>query len=526
MQITAQTNRRPWILFILLVLFSCTQEISDTGFLDEEDLLFSIATYIEENQADYERFWKMIEVTGSFDALNAYNPGGEGFTFFLPTDEAVDNFLAQSEEYPNFETLLQDPGFCMQLIQYHLVNKSIRSTELPYGVLPDSTVSGDYLTISIEVTEDTSIYKVNSLAAILERNIEVSNGYIHVVDHMLEPIIFSSYEWLLNNPQFSIMASLFDATGLKDTMGVYRRSPTGALVENTYTLLAEPDSIYSRAGIMDLDDLNERFGTPGMEPDNPDNGLYQFAAYHILEGVYFLDAMDGSRNYNTYALAPVAINSGYDIKINTGADTFQIISSATDTAYIDYILPLYEHSNINTKTGAIHAIDEVMEFYVPQISDNYFQFFEEPEILAARLVPGTYEYVDKDLFQYLTWEGPDEIVYYKSASTEEKASNKDYIFIKGDFTIDYVVPKVLPGIYQMRLQAEATYAENATIEVFLDGKKMGSNFNLTSGGSATWPYYNIKVGIVEFTRYEEHTVSIQTLIPGEFKWDFIGFIPN
>ena len=167
-----------------------------------------------------------------------------------------------------------------------------------------------------------------------------------------------------------------------------------------------------------------------------------------------------------------------------------------------------------------------MEFYVPAISANYFQFYEESEILIARLVPGTYEYVDKELFKYITWEGPDEISYYKSSGTEEKASNKDYLFIKGEFSIEYVIPKVLPGIYEMRLQAEATYAENATIEIYLDGKKMGSNFNLTSGGSSTWPYYQFKLGIVEFTNYEAHTISIQTLIPGEFKWDFVAFVPN
>ncbi len=526
MQTLIRTNRWLWIPLILLVLFSCKQELSDTGFFDEEDLLFSIATYIEENQEEYERFWRIVEVTGSFDALNAYNPGGEGFTFFLPTDAAVDNYLAQSADYPDFEMLLGNPGFCMQLVQYHLVNKSIRSTEFPYGALPDSTASGDYLTISIEVTEDTSIYKVNNIAAITERNIEVSNGYVHVVDQMLEPINYSSYEWLQNNPQFSIMASMFEATGIKDSMGYYRTTASGEIVKNRYTVLAEPDSIYSRAGIEDFNDLNERFGTPGLEPDNPANGLYLFAAYHILEGSYFLDAFVGSRNYNTFTLAPVAINSGYDIKINTGVDTFQIITTATDTSYINYILPLYDLSNINTKNGAIHAINEVMEFFIPEISVRYFQFFEEPEILSARKVAGTYEFVDKDLFQYISWEGPDEITYYKSFSTDEKANSGDYIFIEGEFIINYVVPKVLPGLYEMRLRTEATYPGNATIEVYLDGKKMGSNFNLTSGGTAAWPYYTIKTGIVEFTRYEEHTISIQTLIPGEFKWDWVAFFPK
>ncbi len=526
MRTIARTDKCLWVLLILWGFVSCTPELSDTGFFDEEDLLFSIASYIEENQDDYSEFWKIIEVTNSFDALNSYNPDGEGFTFFLPTDAGIDQYIANSMTYSSLDDLLADPQFCMALVRYHLVNKAIRSTELPYGVLPDSTASGDYLTIGIEVTEDTSIYRVNNLAAISERNIEVSNGYIHVVDQMLEPIVFSSFDWLLNNPQFSIMASMFELTGLKDTMGIYRTSPDGVLTKNAYTVLAEPDSIYLKAGIENIDDLVQLYGTPGMEADDPKNGIYQFAAYHILEGVYFLDGMTGSRNYNTYAVAPVTITSGYDIEINIGVDTFQTIYSENDTTYIDYILPLYNHSNINTKTGAIHAINQVMEFFVPNIKPVYFQFYEEPEIYEVRNISGTYEFVDKDLFHYITWEGPDEIVWFKSSGSELKSSNGDYLEIDGDFTLDYVIPKVLPGVYEMQLRVEATYARNSTIEVFLDGNKIGSNYNLTSGGTTTNPYYTIKLGIVEFTRYEEHTIGIQSLIPGRFNWDWVSFIPK
>ena len=192
MQSTIRTKRWTVIPLILITLFSCTQEMSDTGFFDEEDLLYSIAEYIEANQDEYGQFLEIVRSAGSFDALHAYNPGGLGFTLFLPTDEAVDRYISRNDDYPDFEALVNDASFCMILVQYHLVNRTIRSNEFPYGALPDSTASGDYLTITIEVIEDTTIYRVNNLAAVTKRNIEVSNGYVHVVDNMLEPIYLIS----------------------------------------------------------------------------------------------------------------------------------------------------------------------------------------------------------------------------------------------------------------------------------------------------------------------------------------------
>jgi len=516
-----------WMLIplVLITFFSCTQELSDTGFFDEEDLLYSVAEYIEANQDQFGKFLEISRSAGSFDALHSYNPWGLGFTLFLPSNEAVDDYISRSEDYQDLESLVQDPSYCMTLVQYHLVNRSIRSNEFPYGALTDSTASGDYLTITIEVTEDTSIYRVNNQAAVTERNIEVSNGYIHVVDYMLDPISFSSYDWLADNPSFSIMASLFETTGLKDTMGIFKESGTGLWVKNTYTVLAEPDSIYARAGIENLQQLIEKVGTPGKEPDDPENALYQFAAYHILDGIHFLDNMK-TKIYNTYAQAPISVKSGYDIQFNTGVDTFQMIITETDTSYIDYILPLYNHSNINTKNGAVHAINQVMEFFIPKISPVYLQFYEEPEINSIKNIPGTYPFADKDLFYFISWDGPDEIGYFKSSTAIASVSDNDYLFINGDFSIDYVIPKILPGSYTLGIKAASISPRNATVEVYLDGNKIGSNYNLTQGGTAEKPFQIYDVAVVEFTGYEEHTVSIHSLIPGDFKWDFVSLVPK
>jgi uncharacterized surface protein with fasciclin (FAS1) repeats len=522
MQTTVTTIKNIIFGLGLLMLSSCLPEISDTGYIDEEE--FSISEFLDENQDIYSKFREIVIVAGQHSALNAYNPWGDGFTLFLPDDKAVDRYIAGTDKYGSFNQLLEDVSFCNSLVLYHLVNKSIRSVEFPFGALPDSTASGDYLAISFEVTEDTSIYKVNNSASITVRDIEVNNGIVNEIDNVLEPIVFSSFDWLKNNPDFSIISGLFEITNLKDTMGVYVLNSDGVQLKNTYTILAEPDSIYRRNGISDLNDLIERYGTPGLDPENKENGLYQFAAYHILEGQYYLDAFEGSRNYNTYSSAPVAINAGISIRINTGVDTFNIVVSDENAIYITYIEPFYTLSNINTKSGVIHLINQVMEYYVPSRSKRTFQFLEDPLILSSSKNAGTYEFVDPEAFTKLHWEDADRLVYEKF-STDIKAMGNDYIMVEGDFLIEYTLPKIMQGVYEISLRIEATNPNNANIQLYVDGQKVGSNFDLTSGGTSSWPFFTLIAGTIEFSSYETHTVTIKSLIPGILKWDAITLTP-
>jgi uncharacterized surface protein with fasciclin (FAS1) repeats len=525
MRLMKWINRIILLAGLILLLVSCEKQHDDTGFFTED--MLSISTFLEQHGDEYSIFWQIVEKTGMYHALNAYNPSGDGFTLFLPTDEAFERYFQESDAYHNPGELLNDAPFCAILGRYHLVNKSIRTTEFPFGALSDSTATGDYLTIGIDISGDTAQYRVNNVARLIVHDIELTNGYIHVIDHVLEPIVYSSFEWLKNHSGYSILSGAMEMTGLSQKMGIYRISQTGEQVKNRYTVLAEHDSIFERKGIRSLDDLIGRYASPGLEPDDPENSLYQFTAYHLLEGAYFLDAFSDTRNYNSFAYSPVYISAGLDIKINKGVDTFGIVIIATDTTWIDYIGMFYQESNINTKNGPIHLIDQVMEYFVPRRTVRVFEFLEDPLILEKGKVAGTYPFVDPELFEVLRWEGPEEILYVKkSSSSGEKASYRDYLQIEGNYNIYYTMPEILPGVYKLQLRTDATYPENATVEVYLDGKKIGSNFNLTSGGTANNPYNIFVIGSVELNAYTEHTIRIKTLIPGRMIWDYVRFEPK
>ncbi|MDX9882114.1 MAG: fasciclin domain-containing protein [Prolixibacteraceae bacterium] len=512
------------LLFTLqgMILFSCEGPVEEKSFYDRD--IFTITDFIELNKEKYSCFWKIIETAQLKDPLTAYNPHGDGFTLFLPTDEAFEQFIVSRKIYSSFEQMLEDVDYVRLLGRYHLVNKSFNTNEFPYGALPDTTASGDFLTIGFSSSVDSTYYKVNNTAQVEIPNIQAANGYIHVVGGVLDPIAYDSFEWLSKNEGFSILSELFETTGLNDTMGIYRHTQNGQLIKNRYTVLAEHDSIYHRNGINSIDDLLNKYGTVGLPATDPDNELYQFAAYHLLEGSYFLDEFTGSTNYNTYANYPVNINAGLNIRINQGVDTFRYELIDGDTIAINYISLYYQQSNQLTKNGAVHMISEVLELFRPSRSTRTFQFYEEPQIARVRNIFDVHEFVDVNNFEVISWSGPENIFFVKVAG--DNAANNDYLMIRDNFTIEYTIPKLIPGKYKISLNAHSFSQNNATVMVYIDGKKIGGNIDLTTGGKATNPYKAYYLGSLEFSSYKEHRVMIKALIPGQFIWDYISFIPE
>jgi uncharacterized surface protein with fasciclin (FAS1) repeats len=511
---------------IVATLLSCEDNITrKPAFGDEE--YRTIEQYIRDNEEEFSMFIELMELTELDDALGSHNPHGNNYTLFLPTNAAFLEFLElPGDSYDSFDQLLEDISFCYELSRYHLVTGELHSNDFPYGALPDSTASGEYLTMGFSDDLDTTYYKVNNLAPIIRANIQNYNGYVNVISQVLEPIVFTSYDWLIEREGYSIMSAAFEVTGLADTMGIHRMDELGKVIRNEYSLLIEPDSIYFSEGIYTLQDLIALKSPDNQDFKNETNGLYQFAAYHLLEGSHFLDELE-SRNYNTYASLPIRINTGYDIRINVGTQVFDTLVSGTDTTLIDYLEIDYQNSNILTKNGAIHHINHILDLFQPAISTQTFQFTEEEPILQEALQErgGEYFFENNDDFSNLSWSGVNQLAYYATSSSSEQAWNKDYLMIDGDFEINYRIPKIMMGKYAVKMRANRNSHENATIQVFIDGKKVGGNINLTLGGSSSNPYDGgpFTLGNIEFSNTQRHTVTVRSLIPGRFIWDLIQF---
>jgi hypothetical protein len=308
---------------------------------------------MDKNQEEYSMSYQLLENGKMLSALCGYNPYGEDFTLFLPTNEALEKFINSNEKYGNFEELLNDTSFIYELTRYHTLKRKVHTNEFPDGALSDSTLTGERLIVGFYSDGNNQVIKMNRAASIIKPNLNMTNGYIHVINEVLQHAEIDGYSWLQQQDNYSILAKALETAKVKNR-----------LWWSKYTILAEHDSIYHKKGIFTVQDLIERIGTPGSSLTNTSNSFYRFAAFHLVGGEYYLnDFKWGSKNYATMGSRPLTIDVGFEIRINPGIDIYGMkISSSGDTTWIDYIKPLVENSNVITSTGPVHAISDLLFF--------------------------------------------------------------------------------------------------------------------------------------------------------------------
>jgi uncharacterized surface protein with fasciclin (FAS1) repeats len=506
-------------IVILIFITSCEDVVREAGF--SKIAKESIYDYLVANKQEFSGFIAILEKTGIDKTLSAYNPDGNGYTLFLPDNNAIENFISESPQYTNLDDLLNNIDFLNVFSRYHILNMSIETNLFPYGAFPEPTLTGDFLTVNVKIGSDVSYFMINNDAPVIRRNLVLSNGYIHILSKVLVPVTLTTYQWLGQNPDCSIFKAAIDATGLRNIFDVNARLDQNG--SKAITLLLEPDSIYNKRNIFSFEDLANFISPGNSDYTNSSNPLYNFVSYHALVNARFLDNFQGViTNYSTLSSSPIRINGmGIDIRINTGAETYKSVIINGDTTFINYIGIYYDESNINTTSGAIHFIDQIMRPYSPPRAEVTFQFFEESLINQYNKIPGIYLIEDTSSLSRIKWWGAN-LSYFKTSDVSELASNRDYLLINGDFTITYRIPAIVQGNYRFILRANSNNRQNAVIEVFIDGKKIGGLVDLTIGNAQ---YRNITIGNVNFSRFEEHTIKIKSLVPGRFIWDFIRFEP-
>lgn len=515
-----------YIIFLYLVIagFSCSEDPPAVVNF-EETFQSTIYDFLEENKEEYSDFIEILKSGGIYKTLSARNPYAEGYTLFLPDNDAVQEFISQNQQYGSLSELLDDQQYVSALSRYHVVTEAIHSNEFPFGAFQDKTLSDDQLTVSFIIGPDSSYYKINNQASVIDPNNEVSNGFIHIIGSVLEPVAFTSYEWLARQPDYSLFLEAVDITGIRSLIDLDLKAPEHQS-QPPVTVLVEPNEVFNASGIYTLDDLISKISPDNDDYTNPTNPLYNFVGYHVLNNNYYIDDFqDESSNYTTNSEVPILINGlGNDIAINKGKQILDTIINGQDTTFIDYVGFLYDQSNVITKSGSIHFIDRLLELQNPSRTRVTLQFREEPVINSLRGSEGTFRLDDyREYMLRLDWTA-DELFYVKEGA-ESNASNDDYLLAEGDFSIRYTIPRIVQGKYDLILRANAFYLNNALVEVYVDGKKIGSTVDLTRGANASSPFSGKTVGTIIFNNYREHVIEIKSLIPGRLSWDYIRFDP-
>ncbi|HKK81433.1 MAG TPA: hypothetical protein VJ909_04250, partial [Prolixibacteraceae bacterium] len=97
------------LIVLTAVFHSCNEKETIAGFEDASQ--YSIYDYMVENEEFFSDFLSILEAGGIDKTLSAYNPNGNGYTLFLPGNEAIETFIAGTDGISSLNDILENPEF-------------------------------------------------------------------------------------------------------------------------------------------------------------------------------------------------------------------------------------------------------------------------------------------------------------------------------------------------------------------------------------------------------------------------------
>ena len=289
-------------LISLGLVHSCmNDEVKDEAFYTFTGE--SVASFCENNE-ELSVFARIVEESGYRSLLSLYGH----YTCFAPTDLAFDAYF--TEQNIKYEDLTENDK--KAIVRDHVINDVSReyiSDEFQDGALPFPNMGGRYLVVSYTTSGNQSIININKTAPVTSKDNLVHNGVVHILGSV---VVFSDetlLKVLKGDNNFKLFAEAFELTNLVDSVselydmsykdpspGIDFGGPTTfrseARIIHTkkfgYTLFAEPDEVFTAAGITNISQLvsyaERYYGT--AQRDNythRDNALNRFISYHLLD---------------------------------------------------------------------------------------------------------------------------------------------------------------------------------------------------------------------------------------------------
>ncbi len=480
------------VVLLAVILIGCVSEPTLWNIKSQDQV---ITDYVLTKPEQYGEFGKLIESTGLTSLLSVRGP----FTLFLPDDEAMKQYYKE-HNISSLDELSQQAK--IELVYNHLVPNEIGSGDILLGALRDTNALGDYL-----VTEFSgSDIIVNKQAKIVKRDIETANGYIHLVDHVIDPVTASIYDKIASDPSYSLFTKGLEITGLKDTLQLIKFPYGKKSARTRFTLLAVPDTTYNRYGIHSISELIARYTNAPDSVTFLRNGFYRYMEYHCLAGTFYLS------DFKT-KLYPI-LSSDNNVSVTIDTD-YKLNYDKKTTYYTGFNVDL---SNVPSKNGAIHSIKDLLPVIQP---DPVVMTIETTDYFDMKQGDYFGKYYKKwggdvglTQFEKIKYEGDYLQYYYKNHDTGELL-NDDCLNMNGFWWIEITTPKVMRGSYRVTANL---WSGQMDYEVYIDGVKTATVSSSDPAKTTSW-------GEFTWTNTVEHKIKIVNISWGLLFWDTVIFTP-
>lgn len=519
-----KTCKTTLFLLLTLCLFGCDETKYGIPFYEDNNV--QLAQYMDRYPETYSEFLKVLDKAQMRHTLNAYGT----YTLFAPSNEAMEAYYV-SKGGSSIDIL--DEEFCKKLVRYHLLSAVVSSAQFIGGRLPALNYTEDYLIVEFGIGGLNSIY-INKESLVSQKDIVVSNGIIHTIEKVMDPIDDGTASIIEANPQFSIFSEALLQTGLNERLDVISYvDDNGFVIKPEYTLFIESDETFRENGINSYEELEAKYSITGSVTDE-DNELYQFVAYHCLPGRFYLNdfELDQVMSFNTLSKELVSVEASDEFYINkhqqfdTIHTTVIVDGIPVDTTIIE-VTEAYQSfkrlsSNNITKNGVYHELDQLMNVFIPAPVYFKFDFSSYPELAEVRdLDSKTEPLPPSNEIEGMNYKGT--MVVANKFSKRSKLNDQNAIQISGEgWWVEFKLPKILKGKYDVLLNTKRTKT-SCDVQAFFDGRKLGEPIDLFTKGM----YYQQHqyVGSVNLTETEEHTIKFVQTTSGVAIFDYLEFVP-
>lgn len=513
--------KRVMILFAAvfsLIWGACSDPYENQAFKETDKM--PAASYMEANDSIYSLWVDLLNYTGLYNTVNLKMD----YTCFVPDNAAMSSFL-QKRGLSSVRDLNQEEAG--NLVRYHTIaSYQYTSSEFSDGIFPDSTASGDYLSLDMREGGLEAIY-INNEARIKRLNTMTTNAVIHTLESVLTPVTGMITDNL--SDEFTFMKSLLQVTGYENMLSILYVNG----MKRRYTLFAVPDAVFKKAAIeLNVASLAAHLGETDTNYSDPDNLLFQYVAYHIATTAYSYADLNTDIDNNTSKNITM-LGSNALMSCNLVNDVFYLNYDKTTQTGV-----AVTEKNINCKNGVIHAVDGLLEVVIPEattvrwdltdyeVLGSICEKFQLANLsstyiysLLGNEYPSCYRFSSSSFDYYLA--NKNEVAY--------KAMNHDCLrlrFSKYGW-IEMQTPMIIAGKYTVSLghYNVAAKEKGGKWAIILDNEYVGGQVTTVGESTSKSTYSTVKVGEVEFTESVSHTVRFLSGSSGTSYLDCLIFEP-
>jgi uncharacterized surface protein with fasciclin (FAS1) repeats len=378
------------LLLILGLTTSCVDsepQNIDT-FTDE-----MMGTYLESRANDFSEFARLLDTTEVMGLVNAYGK----YTLFAPDNTAMKEFYASKGK----NSLSQFTLDTLKKIAYdHLIKGYVvKTNEFSDGLMPYLTMSDRFVSTSSKSRNDSLIFVINDLSEISNKDIEVSNGIIHVIKRVLSPSALTLVQAIAKDEKFTLFYDALIKTGLATKLiktfdetydpkdynyidvtfiqGGGSKDELPVSKKYGYTALMESDATFANLyNIHNLDDLKAYAASHVYNEDpndanvsdiqDPRNSLHKFIAYHLIDKKLtyskFIDDYDTEhmiKSFDMYEyIETMSPNTLIEIKKDRASVETNLINKSIGTDEVVRIVSTYKDKDATN--GVYHEIDKML----------------------------------------------------------------------------------------------------------------------------------------------------------------------